>query len=107
MCSDAEQVGKDGTRSGWLSDNGAELGGAAGGAEIDWRVADCHPGEVVILGEHGSKSSGHEPSKCACTCLICSISRTGPLSSLTVVRDVLDIGMVIPSCKCLPILHRG
>ena len=45
----ALQVGKDGTRSGWLSDNGALL--AADVGVVDWRVADCGPGDVVVLGE--------------------------------------------------------
>lgn len=43
------QVGKDGTRSGWLTDNGAALAAQAG-ACVDWRVADCRPGDVVVLG---------------------------------------------------------
>lgn len=45
------QVGSDGTRSGWLSDNGAALSSAAEGIEVDWHIGDCSPGDVVILGE--------------------------------------------------------
>jgi hypothetical protein len=46
----ALQVGKDGTRSGWLSDNGAALAAEVGA--VDWRVADCGPGDIVVLGEY-------------------------------------------------------
>ena len=44
------QVGADGTRSGWLSDSGAELATLAGGAVPDWRVACCAAGDIVVLG---------------------------------------------------------
>lgn len=46
-------MGRDGTRSGWLTDNGASLAGQVGAAAVDWRVADCMPGDVVVLGECG------------------------------------------------------
>ena len=47
----AAQVGQDGTRSGWLADDGRRLEAFAGAAAIDWRTADCGPGDVVVLGE--------------------------------------------------------
>jgi hypothetical protein len=50
------QVGKDGTRSGWLSDNGALL--AADVGAVDWRVADCGPGDIVVLGEAAQHADG-------------------------------------------------
>lgn len=52
-----QQVAKDGTRSGWLSDNGASLAQEVGAAAVDWRVADCGPGDIVVLGalRHGSE----------------------------------------------------
>ena len=48
------RVGVDGTRSGWLSDSGAELPGilrAAGSnaCGIDWRTAQFRPGDVLVL----------------------------------------------------------
>ena len=52
----ALQVGKDGTRSGWLSDNGASL--AADVGAVDWRVADCGPGDIVVLGEAAQHPTG-------------------------------------------------
>ncbi len=50
-CSCGGQVGVDGTRSGWLADDGRRLEAFAGAAAIDWRTADCGPGDVVVLGE--------------------------------------------------------
>ena len=41
----------DGTRSGWLADDGRRLEAFAGAAAIDWRTADCGPGDVIVLGE--------------------------------------------------------
>lgn len=64
------QVGADGTRSGWLSDSGASLAAHIAGP-VDWRVADCHPGDVVILGLdtlHMSASNECSPSRIRLSC---------------------------------------
>jgi hypothetical protein len=63
------QVGKDGTRSGWLSDNGALL--AADVGAVDWRVADCGPGDIVVLGLdvlHMSASNESRPPRIRVSC---------------------------------------
>lgn len=65
------QVGSDGTRSGWLSDNGEVLSAAAEGVEVDWRVADCRPGDVVVLGLdvlHMSASNESDPPRIRLSC---------------------------------------
>lgn len=65
------QVGSDGTRSGWLSDNGAALSAACGGMEVDWRVADCRPGDIVVLGLdvlHMSTSNESIPASIRLSC---------------------------------------
>lgn len=67
----ATQVGSDGTRSGWLSDNGAALSSAAGDIEVDWRIGDCRPGDVVILGLdvlHMSASNESSPPRIRLSC---------------------------------------
>ena len=47
------QVGLDGTRSGWLADDGRRLQALSGAVAIDWRTADCAPGDVIVLGAYG------------------------------------------------------
>jgi hypothetical protein len=64
------QVGKDGTRSGWLTDDGGALAGQAGGP-VDWRVAECGPGDVVVLGLdvlHMSASNETRPPRIRLSC---------------------------------------
>jgi hypothetical protein len=43
-------VGSDGTASGWLTDDGAKVGGLAGSpAAVSWRAAGARAGDVVVL----------------------------------------------------------
>ena len=43
-------VGRDGTRSGWLTDDGAKVGALVGNPHaVDWRTADMRAGDVVVL----------------------------------------------------------
>ncbi|KAA6426637.1 MAG: hypothetical protein FRX49_03747 [Trebouxia sp. A1-2] len=44
------QVGKDGTQSGWYSDNGADLAHMISPHAVDWRSTDFQPGDIVVLG---------------------------------------------------------
>ena len=44
------QVGDDGTRSGWLADDGRFLKGPAAATTVDWRIADMCPGDIIVLG---------------------------------------------------------
>lgn len=44
------QVGKDGTQSGWYSDNGADLANMISPHAVDWRSTDFQPGDIVVLG---------------------------------------------------------
>lgn len=45
------QVGKDGTQSGWYSDDGAALAQMISPHAVDWRTTDFHPGDIVVLGK--------------------------------------------------------
>lgn len=43
-------VGRDGTRSGWLADDGAKIGALVGHPHaVDWRTANMRAGDVVVL----------------------------------------------------------
>lgn len=44
------EVGDDGTRSGWLADDGRFLNGPAAATTVDWRIADVAPGDIIVLG---------------------------------------------------------
>ena len=45
------QVGDDGTRSGWLADDGRFLDGPAAASTVDWRIAEVAAGDSIVLGE--------------------------------------------------------
>lgn len=45
------QVGKDGTQSGWYSDNGADLAHMISPHAVDWRTTNFQAGDIVVLGE--------------------------------------------------------
>lgn len=88
------QVGKDGTRSGWLTDNGASLAGQVGAAAVDWRVANCMPGDVVVLGLDVLHMSASNESSPPCIRLSCD-TRWQPADEqrdprLAVWRDAAD-----------------
>lgn len=44
------EVGDDGTRSGWLADDGRFLDGPAAASTVDWRIADVAAGDIIVLG---------------------------------------------------------
>lgn len=46
-------MGGDGTRSGWLADDGRFLDGPAAASTVDWRIADVAAGDLIVLGETG------------------------------------------------------